>query len=193
MQTLLTRIASRRAIVRPLAHMPPGALAVLAAVLAAVLVALPLAVPVARLQAQTASPASQAGPAVAIVVHPGVPVSDISFDELRRIFLGERQFWPDRSKVTLLVRAPKAHERSIVLDKIYRMDEDQFRQYWIGKMFRAEIAGGPKIVYSSDMAMNLVGAIRGSIAFIPASAVSSDVKVLRIDGKLPSDPGYPLK
>jgi hypothetical protein len=73
------------------------------------------------------------------------------------------------------------------------MDEDQFRQYWIGKMFRAEIAGGPKIVYSSDMAMNLVGAIPGSITFVLASAVTPNTKVLRIDGKLPSEAGYPLK
>ncbi len=131
--------------------------------------------------------------AIAIVVNPKSSVTNLSFAELRRIFLGEQQFWPDRSKVTLLVRAPVAHERAIVLDEIYRMDEDQFRQYWIGKMFRAEVAGGPKIVYSSDMAMNLVGVIPGSITFVLASAATGDAKIIRIDGKLPSDPGYPLK
>ncbi len=141
----------------------------------------------------TARGQAAAGQAVAIVVHPQTAVSDVSFSELRRIFLGEQQFWPDHSKVTLLVRAPTAHERNVVLNKIYKMDEDEFRQYWIGKMFRAEIAGGPKIVYSTDMAVSLIGAIKGSIAFIPASAVTSDMKVLRIDGKLPSDPGYPLR
>jgi ABC-type phosphate transport system substrate-binding protein len=131
--------------------------------------------------------------AIAIVVNPKTAVTNISFAELRRIFLGEQQFWPDRSKVTLLVRAPVARERATVLDEIYRMDEDQFRQYWIGKMFRAEVAGGPKIVYSADMAMSLVDVIPGSITFVLASSVSSGAKVLRIDGKLPSDPGYPLK
>lgn len=131
--------------------------------------------------------------AVAIVVNPKSSMTDLSFAELRRIFLGERQFWPDRSKITLLVRAPVAREREVVLNQIYRMDEDQFREYWIGKMFRAEVAGGPKIVYSSDMAMTLVGVIPGSITFVLASAVTANARVLRIDGKLPSDPGYPLK
>ena len=130
---------------------------------------------------------------LAIVVNRSVPENNLSFTDLRRIFLGEQQFWPDRSKVTLLVRAPTAYERSMVLDRIYRMDEDRFRQYWIGKMFRAEVAAGPKIVYSSEMALNLVSAIRGSITFIPLSAVTPEVKVLRIDGKLPSEPGYPLQ
>lgn len=131
--------------------------------------------------------------AIAIVVNPKSSVSNLSFAELRRIFLGEQQYWPDRSKVTLLVRAPVARERAIILDEIYRMDEDQFRQYWIGKMFRAEVAGGPKIVYSPDMAMNLVDLVPGSITFVLASAVIGNAKVLRIDGKLPTDPGYPLK
>lgn len=130
---------------------------------------------------------------IAIVVNPKSGVTDLSFAELRRVFLGQQQYWPDRSKVTLLVRAPVARERAVVLDQIYRMDEDQFRQYWIGKMFRAEVAGGPKIVYSADMAMSLVAVIPGSITFVPASAVPADVRILRIDGKLPSDPGYALK
>ena len=134
-----------------------------------------------------------ADPGVAIVVHPKVPVDNLSFAELRRIFLAEQQFWPNRSKITLLVRAPTAYERGVVLDRIYRMSEGQFRQYWIAKMFRAEVAGGPKIVYSTDMAQNLVAAIPGAITFMPANAVASGTKVLRVDGKLPSDPGYPLR
>jgi len=156
-------------------------------VASAAFVAGALALPVTSAQAQ-AKPRP-----LAIVVNTADPVSNISFAELRRIFLGEQQYWPDHSKVILLVRAPTAYERSMVLDRIYRMDEDRFRQYWIGKMFRAEVAAGPKIVYSSEMALSLVSAIRGSITFVPFSAVTPEVKVLRIDGKLPSEPGYPLQ
>lgn len=162
--------------------------AVLRVVALALAPAVVVCLPVRSVNAQ-----SSAREPVAIVVNPKTAVTNISFAELRRIFLGEQQFWPDRSKVTLLVRAPVAHERAVVLDEIYRMDEDQFRQYWIGKMFRAEVAGGPKIVYSADMAMNLVDVIPGSITFVLASSVTGSARVLRIDGKLPSDPGYPLK
>jgi len=132
-------------------------------------------------------------PAIAIVVHPTVSVDDLSFDELRTIFLGERQFWPDRSRITLLVRAPVAYEREVVLNRIYRMSEDEFRQYWIAKMFRAEVASGPKLVYSNDMARQLVTAIPGAITFMPASEADERVKTLRIDGVLPSEAGYPLR
>jgi ABC-type phosphate transport system substrate-binding protein len=131
--------------------------------------------------------------AIAIVVHKDAPVDNVSLQELRNIFLANQQFWNDRTRIILLVRAPQSDERDLILNKIYQMDEDQFRQYWIAKMFRAEVPRGPKIVFSTDMAVELVVAIPGSISFIRASEVIDGVKLLRVDGKLPSEEGYPLK
>lgn len=139
------------------------------------------------------APATAQEAAVAIVVHPDTEVEDLTFDELRSIFRGERQFWEDGRRVTLLMRAPVAAERVLVLERIYGMDEAGFREYWIGKMFRAEVAAGPKLVYSSDMARELVTVIPGAITFVPVAEVTSGTKVVRIDGKLPGDAGYPLR
>jgi ABC-type phosphate transport system substrate-binding protein len=130
---------------------------------------------------------------IAIVVHKDTAVEDLSLQDLRSIFLANQQFWPDRTRITLLVRAPKSDERDFVLNRIYQMDESQFRQYWIAKMFRAEVPRGPKIVFSNDMALELVVAIPGSISFIKADQVSGDVRLLRVDGKLPDDAAYPLR
>jgi hypothetical protein len=130
---------------------------------------------------------------VAIVVGPETPVTDLSFSEVRKVFLGDRQFWNPKMRVVLLVRAPVAPERSVVLRDIYQMTEAQFRQYWISKVFRADVAEGPKIVYSSETASELVAAIPGAVAFVDASQVPKGVKVVKIDGKLPGDQGYPLR
>ena len=142
---------------------------------------------------QAVSQENDALTAIAIVVHKDSVVDNLSLVELRDIFLANKQFWPDRSRIILLVRAPKSDERDFVLNTIYQMDEAQFRQYWIAKMFRAEVPRGPKIVFSTDMTRELVVAIPGSISFINASEVTGDVRVLKVDGKLPSDAGYPLK
>ena len=40
--------------------------------------------------------------------------------------------------------------------------------------------------------LDLVIAIPGSISFVSADEVSEKVKVVKVDGKLPADPGYPL-
>ena len=113
--------------------------------------------------------------------------------QLQKIFLADKQFWPDNTRITLLVRAPVAAEREVILDRIYHMSEDQFKQYWIAKMFRGEISTGPKLVFDAEMALDLAAMIPGSIAFIDNKNVNDQIKVLRIDGLLPTDDSYPLR
>ena len=134
-----------------------------------------------------------ADPDIAIVVRPDVPVDDLTLAELRRLLLGDRQFWTSNLRVTLLVRAPGAREREVVLKTIYQMSEAQFRQYWIAKVFRNEVAGGPKVVYSNEMAAELTAAIPGAVAFVEADKAPKGLKVLKVNGKLPGQPGYPLR
>lgn len=130
---------------------------------------------------------------LAIVVRPDVPLDNLSFGDVRKLFLGDRQFWTSDLRVTLLVRAPVAREREVVLKTIYHMNEAQFRQYWISKIFRADAVNGPKVVYSREMTVDLVTAIRGAVAFISADQVPKGLKVLKVDGQLPGDKNYPLR
>jgi ABC-type phosphate transport system substrate-binding protein len=130
---------------------------------------------------------------VAVVVRPDVPIDNLSFGDVRKLFRGDRQFWPSNMRVTLLIRAPSSRERDVVLKTIYEMTEAQFRQYWISKVFRAEAAAGPKIVYSSEMAKELVEAIPGAVTFVDAAKVPKDLKILKIDGRLPGEKGYALR
>jgi ABC-type phosphate transport system substrate-binding protein len=136
--------------------------------------------------------ASGAGTDIAIVVRPDVPVDNLTFADLRRVLLGDRQFWSSNLKVTLLVRAPGARERDVVLKDVYQMSEAQFRQYWIAKVFRAEAQSGPRIVYSNEMAVELALALPGAVAFIDASQVPKGLKILKINGALPGEKSYPL-
>jgi ABC-type phosphate transport system substrate-binding protein len=130
---------------------------------------------------------------IAVVVHPDTPISNLSLSEVRKVFLGDRQYWSTNVPVVLLIRAPVARERDVVLKVIYQMSESQFKQYWIAKIFRAESATAPKVVYSNDMANQLVTAIPGAIAFIDSKEVKLGAKVVRVDGRLPGEAGYPLR
>ena len=75
---------------------------------------------------------------VAVVVRMELPVDNLSFGEVRQLLLGDRQFWTAGVRVTLLMRAPAAREREVILKTVYRMSETEFRRYWIEKVFRAE-------------------------------------------------------
>lgn len=130
---------------------------------------------------------------IAVVVQPDTPISNLTLAEVRKVFLGDRQYWSTNIPVVLLIRAPVARERDVVLKIIYQMSESQFKQYWIAKIFRAESATAPKVVYSNDMANQLVTAIPGAIAFVDSKDVKPGTKVLRVDGRLPGEAGYPLR
>jgi len=130
---------------------------------------------------------------VAVVVHPDIPVDNLTLGELRRLVLGDRGFWPASVRVTLLIRAPVAHERDVILRIVCQMTEAQFRQHWIAKVFRADTAVAPKIVYSSEMSVDMVTRIPGGITFVDASRVGKNLKVLKIDGRAPGEQGYVLR
>ena len=145
------------------------------------------------LHGSPASAQTARGADIAVVVNPDTPVTDLSLAEVRKVLLGERQYWGSKLPVVLLIRAPVARERDVVLRVIYQMSEAQYKQYWIAKIFRAETASAPKIVYSNDMQYELVTAIPGAIAFMDSHNVRPGLKVLRVDGHLPGDHDYPLR
>jgi hypothetical protein len=150
----------------------------LAAVLAAVLLA----------AASTAR--GQTPPPLAVVVHPGVRVDNLTLPELRRLLLGDREFWPSGERVVILIRSPIARERDAIVRTVCEMTEAQFRTHWIGKVFRAETPSGPRIVNSTATALDAARTTPGAITFIEAPQVGPGVKVVAIDGRQPGDPAY---
>ncbi len=115
--------------------------------------------------------AGAAAGAVAVVVNPSVSVNDLSFAELRRIMLADRQFWSTGQPITVIVRAPVAEERTILLERVYRMSEARYREYWVAKVFRGEASDGPRVVLSSEEALDLVSVIQGAITAVDAGDV----------------------
>jgi hypothetical protein len=132
-------------------------------------------------------------PVFAIVVNPHVPVDDISLEDLRKIFLGERQFWSSNMPVVPLIRPQGTPERDVMLRVLYRMSENEYKKYWITKVFRAEATNEPAVAPTSSFANDAVAAIPGSITCENVKDVPHGAKVLRIDGHKPGEPGYPLR
>jgi hypothetical protein len=129
----------------------------------------------------------------AVIASEDVPVSNLSMADLRKLFLGDRQFWGSSLRVALVMRAPVARERAMVVWTICRMSEAQFAQYWIGKVMRADCTTSPRQFSSNQAAMDMVRTLPGAIAIVNAAQVQSGMKVLPVEGKLPNQPGYKLR
>ncbi len=141
----------------------------------------------------SAAGAAAADTVFAVVASPDVPVNGLSMADLRKLFLGDRQFWSSNLRVALVMRAPVARERAVVVWTICKMSEAQFSQYWIGKVMRADCTSGPRLFGSNQAAMDLVRTMPGAISIVNMAQVDSGLKVLQVDGKLPNQPGYKLR
>jgi hypothetical protein len=144
--------------------------------------------------ARSAPAAAQApaDAALAVVVAADASIDSVSLGDLRRIFLGDRQFTADRTRITLIVPAPSSPGRATALRVIFRMREVEYRQYWVAKIFRADVISGPRVA-NAEQAKRQVASLRGAIALIPASAVDRTVKVVVVNGRRPGQAGYELQ
>jgi hypothetical protein len=135
----------------------------------------------------------EGGGEIVIVVNKGVPPDTLSLYEVRHIFMGERQYWKSNLPVVLIVPSAGSREREVMLRDIYRMNESQYRQYWVGRIFRAEAPSAPKTADTSAVANELVATVPGCITIMNLNDVHPGSKILKVDGKSPGDRGYPLR
>ncbi|HEY7545033.1 MAG TPA: hypothetical protein VID27_09135 [Blastocatellia bacterium] len=130
---------------------------------------------------------------LAIIVNKSNTVDNLSLADLRKIFLAERTRWPNGRKVTIVMREQGRAERAAALRLIYRMREQEFNRYFLNIKFTGETLEEPKLLSSVDGMLKFVFNVPGAIGYVRASEVDSSVKVLRIEGLAPGQPGYKLK
>lgn len=130
---------------------------------------------------------------VAIVVNPSNPIGNITLADLRKIFMGERQYWKASNSVVPLMRSQGTREREVILRVVFQMTEQQYGQYWVAKIMRAEVSDPPVSLFSNGMVLEGVRGNSGAIGYVNAAEVRSGVKVVRVAGILPGEPGYPVR
>lgn len=139
----------------------------------------------------TANPA----PLLAVVVNNRNSVNSISREELRKLLLGETRTWPDRQPVILVRRESGSEAFRAMLHFILKMSEAEYRRSLLSAEFRGESAVLVKTLNTNESAGKFVFNVPGAVAVIdaiPNGEISSQVKILRIDGKLPGEAGYSL-
>jgi phosphate transport system substrate-binding protein len=130
---------------------------------------------------------------LAIVVNKSNPIDDLSFVELRRVFLGERSHWANGRRITLVMREPGEPERRTILRDVCGMNEDQFKTHLLGGLFTGDILVSPKILAAPSGVRKFVFNVPGAIGYLRLGDVDGSVKVVRIDKLLPEDRGYKLR
>lgn len=148
-----------------------------------------------RAQAASAPPETRANPnqTLAIVVNRSNPIDNLSFSELRKIFLGERNHWANGHRIAIAMLDYGQPERRVVLRMIYRLDEKGYQDHVLGEMFRGDVFVAPKTLVSPTVLKKFVFNAPGAIGYLRSKDVDETVKVIRIDGLRPEDKGYRLQ
>ena len=130
--------------------------------------------------------------ALAVIVAPSSKMTNISLGDLRRAFQSERLTDPDGNRLIALNHPPKTVDR-VGFDKVVlRMDPDDVGRFWIDRKIRGG-SGPPRTVESLATLRRVVEKLPGAIGYLRPGQLSNEVRVVRVDGKLPEDSGYPLR
>jgi len=127
---------------------------------------------------------------MAVVVSAGSRLSDVSLADLAKLCKGVQKTWPDGKNFTLVMRDPESPEMRLAAQKLFGAAPGDVKAL-IGRLNEARLT--VKIVENDEDLLRTVEAIPGAVGIVDVYSINSSVKVLRVDGKLPFDLGYPLK
>src|SRR3990167_1087892 len=134
---------------------------------------------------------------IAVIVNKSNPVSDVSYNELKQISEARKQYWDNGEKIILIFKPVTSVETRTLIDMVYKIKYEEFDKYWFLRVYNNKIMEFPKILNSAGTINILVSEIPGAIAFIGKDEISRidniNIKVLRINGTMPGEYGYPFK
>jgi hypothetical protein len=134
---------------------------------------------------------AQAHSPLALVVGVELKLSEISLATLRTVFRSEVAYAPDGKRFVPLNAPLKSYERALFDRKVLGLAPDEVAQFWITRRIRDE-GLPPRTLPSTELGLRVVASYPGAITYVSSKIVRAGVRVLKVDGKLPSDPGYLL-
>lgn len=122
---------------------------------------------------------------LAVVINKANITSTVTSADLEKLLkLGAP--WPDGKKVKIFMTDPNSPETKTILPHVYKMTASEIKS--LVDTHKAEI----QIVSSDDLVITMIDNNPGAIGIVNVYSINSEVKVLKIDGKLPMEQGYLL-
>jgi ABC-type phosphate transport system substrate-binding protein len=129
--------------------------------------------------------------ALVIVTQKNSALGDLTLRELKRLYQSEQVNGPDGAPIIPLNRPTGSPARVAFDQLVLKMDPDEVGRYWIDRKIRGQ-TGAPKAIPSLDLLRRAVASVTGTLTYLSASELTADLKVVNVDGKHPTEAGYPL-
>jgi ABC-type phosphate transport system substrate-binding protein len=130
---------------------------------------------------------------VAVVAGKDSQAQGIQLSDLKQILKSTDSTGTEKQRVTLVMRDPSSQEMRLVVRQVFGVAPEEAKAQIAALNEHRKDRPLVRIVDSDEAVLKIVSAVPNSLGFVNLYAIDSSVKVLRVDGKLPFDPGYALK
>jgi len=131
---------------------------------------------------------------LAIVVNKNNPLDNLSKRDLKRIYLSDMTKWEDGKDILTITLPPASAERKAFQDKVLGMSTDDLAKYLNDEQIKGKNIKASSVQQSGKSAKLFISKVPMAIGYADSDdAKGDDIKILKIDGKLPGEGGYPLK
>ncbi|MET0344017.1 MAG: hypothetical protein ABW252_23590 [Polyangiales bacterium] len=118
-------------------------------------------------------------------------LKDLSLSELRRAYEGYPVEYASGKRVIPFNLPSGTPDRAHFDRELFGMTPDEMARFWVDQRIRGQ-SQQPRALASPELAVRVVAALQGAVAYVRASTLNPTVRVLTIDGKTSETPGYPL-
>jgi hypothetical protein len=132
------------------------------------------------------------GKDLALIANKSNEVVAITLPELVKVCKGQVSRWPDGKPVSFVMRDPGAPDMKLLLDKIYGMSKDEVKAAIASANHSRASHPAIVVVESDEAVVKKVESTPGAVGLVDVYSISGGVTVLKVGGKLPLEPGYPL-
>ncbi|HYA97515.1 MAG TPA: hypothetical protein VEH49_05430 [Methylomirabilota bacterium] len=138
-------------------------------------------------------PAFPAMKNMALVVAPLSRLDNVALADLAKFCRGGTKTWPDGRAFQLVTHDLDAPEMRVAVEKLFGMSPVDAKLAVV--KLNSSRQGNPvvRIVETDEELLRHVAATPGAVGLVDVYSINSGIKVLRVDGKLPFDAGYPFK
>jgi ABC-type phosphate transport system substrate-binding protein len=129
---------------------------------------------------------------LAVIANKSSGVTAVTMPDLIKICKGQSNRWPDGKPITFITRNPASPDMKIALEKIYGMSKEEVAATIVAANHGRTNHPAIVVVDSDEDLVNKVQSIPGAIGVVDVYSINGGVTVVKLAGKLPLEPGYPL-
>jgi hypothetical protein len=115
-----------------------------------------------------------------IVTHSKGAPTEMKFNVLKSILRGEKQRWPDGTKITIALMKASTPGGNAICKKIYNMSADELNKYWLALVFQGK--GQAPVFFNSPAELEaFIAQTPGAIGV--TTSTGGTARTVTVDGK----------